>query len=245
MKYLQKSLLPVLLFGLISSASGAVLLQDNFNDNSLDPAKWATYIPSGTGITSTPSVAEANERLELKGRGYLNSAFNIDPDDYSGGISITGTWTFTNTSDFISIVTRSSGVQAGNYGETSSGAEFRSTTNGELLIQSRSGDVSINSAVNSTFTMNLNSLYDFTVIDGNGKLSITLTERGNTANTATATANLGPVRSSYTSNLITFKNREGGSTAYLDDVVISSIPEPSSSLLIVLSAFSLFARRRR
>ncbi|YCM44254.1 PEP-CTERM sorting domain-containing protein [Verrucomicrobiaceae bacterium 227] len=230
---------------LVSTSSAAVLLQDNFDDNSIDAAKWNVVIPTGSSVGS-PSVTEAGSRMELAQRGHLNSASPINPDSYSGGIIITGTWFFGATDDFMQVLTRTDGTPAGQYGETANGVEFYITNGNVVQIRTRNdANIAVTDSGSGTIVRNLNTPYDFTITDGAGDLSFTITERDNAANTVSVSATLGAINPAYTDNLVTFHNREGGNrTSYLDDVTITSIPEPTTSALVLLSLGGLALRRR-
>jgi len=237
----------------LQSAAAVPLVSDDFNDNTLDPAKWTTNlnIPQG-GAT----VTEQNQRLELVSRGHLNTAQEYDPVTL-GGLRITGQWTFVSgqggpgAPEFIQVLTRSDGTPAGQYGETANGVEFyMQTDNGNLIIRTRNAatiDLTQLTAP-SIGAVNANQVFNFEAIDdGLGGLSFTMTEVGGAQRTATATAMINS--DNFDSNVVTFHNREDGRISYLDNVSIETlavIPEPSSIVLATLGMLGLacVARRR-
>ena len=79
----------VLAIGFASFASATTLLQDDFNDNSLDASKWTVVKTDSQSV-----VADVNQQIELQRGGILNTASSFDPDTpaYDGGIKITGQW---------------------------------------------------------------------------------------------------------------------------------------------------------
>ena len=248
----------VAMFFSLSSATAVPLLSDDFNDNSLDPAKWTTNlnIPQGGA-----SVTEQNQRIELVSRGHLNTALEYDPVTL-GGLRITGDWTFVSGEggpggppEFIQVLTRSDGLPnpANCCGETTNGVEFYMQTNdGNLVLRTRNAaTIGVTQLTNPSIgAVNANQVFNFEVIDdGLGGLSFTMTEIGGAGRTATAT---GTVDSDlFNSNVVTFHNREAGRISYLDNVSIETltvIPEPSSIVLAALGLLGLVCvvlRRRR
>lgn len=203
-----------------ASSAPLILLEDDFNDNSIDPAKWNVVL---SGIPQNPkSVTETGGQMRLEGRGHLNTAQQFDPlDPGVGGLKITGTWEFGND-DFLQILTRSDGTPGGGYGETNNGIEmFAFTGNNQVLIRGRGGaSVTGGGAVNLPGGIPNGGIFDFEFTDDGTNLSATLTQVGNPANTATVTATS---TSDMPTDLIVFHNRESGRVAYLDDVVVESL----------------------
>jgi hypothetical protein len=110
-----------------TARADSVLLQDDFNDNSLDPSKWTVVLPN---IDGTPGVTEQNQHIELTDRGYLVTANQYDPS-LVGPLTLTGTWTFNSATnsfqqeDRTGVITRSDAVPYGPpYGEVHNGVGF-------------------------------------------------------------------------------------------------------------------------
>ena len=210
---------------LAGSASAAPLLEDNFDDNSLDSAHWSTnlIIPQGGA-----SVTEQNQRMELVARGHLVTAEQYDPVAL-GGIRLTGQWTFVSGDDFMQVLTRTDGLPAGQYGETANGIEFLvALTNATKVVEIRTRNAaSIQVTQDAAGVINAagGMTFDFEIIDnGAGGLSFTMTETGDPANTATTTATV--VSDNFDLNHVAFHNRESAArTAYLDNVVISTLED--------------------
>ena len=205
---------------------GGLPLVDDFNDNFRNPRYWTTNtaIPQGGA-----SVTERNQRTEIVGRGYLNTAEEFDPA-ILGGIVVTGQWTFVTGDDFMQIILRSDGVPdpANCCGETRNGIEFNvSLTDAikDLQIYTRNaGTITVNQDTTGILTAaGPGMTFDFEIADdGNGGLSFTMTQVGNPANTAFSTATI--TTDNFAQNFIAFHNREGGRTAYLDNVSVTRGP---------------------
>jgi len=194
----------------------SVLLQDDFNDNSIDPAKWNVVLPRGGS-----SVTETGGRMRFNDRGYLNTAQQFDPTA-SGGLKITGVWQI-GTDDFLQLLTRSDGTPGGSYSETNNGVElYVHSRNNTFQIRGRGG-ATVTGAVNGTLPGGMadGKTFYFELIDDGANLWATLTEAGNPTNTATATATCVV---DMPTDLIVFHNREGGGgrVSFLDDVLITS-----------------------
>ncbi len=223
------------------AASAGILLQDDFNDNSIDPLKWTTNttIPAGSA-----SVNEMNGRMELVNRGHLVTAQQYDPL-VVGGVRITGRWTFAlfDVADFLQILTRSSGTPDGAFGETTEGVEFQSTLT-TLSILGRGGVAVAN--VSTPITIGMGDVFDFEIVDDGFNVSIALNEVGGDGTTAFVSTTSA---TDAATDFVVFHNREAavgsGHVAYLDDVVIQTVPEPSSLVLASLGVAGLFVIRRR
>jgi hypothetical protein len=225
-------------------AAPLILLQDDFNDNSIDGSTWNVVLSA----PGSPGVTETGQRIQLVGRGHLNTAQNVDPNSPTvGGLRITGTWQFGND-DFLQILTRSDGTPAGSFGETANGIEmFAYTGNNTLQWQNRGGG----SVVGRTSVLMPGGItpgqtFDFELIDDGFNLQATLTQVGNPANTGTIT---GTSSFAPATNLIVFHNRENGRVSFLDDVVVASltlqaVPEHSTCALSIMGLLGLLATVR-
>src|SRR6188474_2761440 len=78
-------------------ALAAPLVSDNFNDNSIDTAKWDTNLFSGFTNTSVP-LAETSQRLEI---GPLLQSFN---GSAYRGIRTVNTYNFSGAYSFVELV---------------------------------------------------------------------------------------------------------------------------------------------
>jgi hypothetical protein len=206
-----------------TSAAYPILLQDNFDDNSLDASKWNAVT---AGIPQAgASVVEANSRLQMTGRGHLVSAQQFDPAD--GGIRVEGRWTF-GSDDFMQVLTRSDGQPSGGFGETLNGIEFFAFDgNDQMSISQRVNGVSTNLGT-TAIDISAGDVFDFLITDDGDNLLFQLTQVGGDGTTAQL---VGASSQSYAQNFLAFHNRESGRVAFLDDVVVSSlqaVPEPAS-----------------
>lgn len=215
-------LLGMLLAAAPSAQAGPlVLLEDDFDDNSLDATKWVVRTD---GFNKPPtSATEQNQQMEIEGRAHLNTVSQFDPSDAAvGGLSITGRWEFVTGDDMMQILTRTDGTPAGTYGETANGIEFRAYGgNQQVEILAKGGASISGQSGNGAMPGNINAgdIFDFAITDDGSNLSFTLTRVSNPAQFITVTAS-----SSYSpaSNLITFHNRESGRRSNLKHVVIAS-----------------------
>ncbi|MEA1951038.1 MAG: PEP-CTERM sorting domain-containing protein [Planctomycetota bacterium] len=240
----------IVLLGSTNLPGDVVLLQDDFNDNSLDTGIWFTdlSIPQGGA-----SVTEQNNRMELVNRGHLNTVSEFDPTVLPGGITITGKWTFDTlgNGDMFQVLTRSDGVPenvAGKYGETQNGIQFRAyTISNGMGISARGASLAVGNQSNATVDIAAGNVFDFTIVDDGANLSFTMTQVGNPSNTGTATAVV--TADTFGMDHVVFHNREhsGGTPhiAFLDDVVITTVPEPSTLLLLAMGLSGLAVVRRR
>ena len=225
--------------GTIDARAG-VLVQDNFNDNSIDQTKWTPNPNSGT-------VVEANGRIEITNRGYLDTAAQYDPL-VQGPLRITGEWTFQNADwpghDIMAVLTRSDAVPTGTYRETQNGIEFQLNGDGGLRILSRVNGVETYLAPILDFEVNSGERFFFDARDDGLNLSFFVQQIGGAGRSASLTAT-SPL--DFGSDLIVFHNRENSSTAYLDNVTIEQVPEPSTFVLASLGSLGIlgYAVKRR
>ena len=88
--------------------------------------------------------------------------------------------------------------------------------------------------------------FEFSIVDNANNLSFTVTEVGDSSNTATVTATSNYVS---TTNHIAFSDRDESLLLALDNVLVQDIPEPSTLILTALGLVSLgcvsWRRRRR
>lgn len=231
----------------ISSLGGppTLPLADNFDSNTLDLSKWMVI---NAGIPGSPQTVVQNGRVEITGRSHFQTFNEVNPD--LNPIMISGRWTFANPGDqdFLQIEGRSDGLPSGSYGETANGVEFFLNTGGNVQpdIRSRSGAITVGNVVKTgSMTLGAGDALDFTIIDNRGQLSFLVTKVGNPAMTASVTATI--LSDNFNQDFIAFHNREGGRTAYLDNLTILEIPEPVTITLLALASTGLggYIRRRR
>lgn len=210
-----------------------ILLQDNFNDNSLDPTKW---------LVTKGSVSEVNQRIELFDRGILATQSQFDPASL-GGVRISGQFRFLDGTfpdhDFLQILTRSDGVPGGGFNEVENGIEFHANANDTIEIVSHVNGVLTLLSAFVPLQIDDNDLFHFEAFDDGFNLSFSMTEVGGQGAFATVTASSPLI---FAQNRIVFHNRENNNSSaslnYLDDVLIEQVPgaaatpEPSSAALL-------------
>lgn len=230
----------VLAAGLFPHAARAqIILQDDFNDNSLDPSKWYTAQPFGDS-----STLETGQRIELRNRGYLITQNQFDPTN--GGLRIQGQFTFTNATfpghDNFQIVTRTNGIHGGGSGELLNGISFLLIGNDAIGIDNRTTGTVLGIA---PLTINNGERFEFDVRDNGIDLFFHVQKIGGDGAAATLMATSNTLSAI---NRIAFYNREfnnGTSTlGYLDDVIVT-VPEPGGFLLAGVAATGWIVRRRR
>ncbi len=229
----------VVALALAVTAEGSFVIQDDFNDNSLDSSLWWV---NTSGIPQNPkSVTETNQHIELEGRAHLNTQQQITPGVTDVRIEISGLWTFVSGDDMLQILTRSDGQPAGSYGETNSGIEFYAFgANDDFTIRGRGASVT-NLATTNNLDIAGGDTFSFFITDDGTNLSFGLWELNDPTSWATGTATS---TSDMATNYIVFHNRESGRRSNLDDVLIEGVPEPGSMALLALGLLGL-ARRRR
>jgi CSLREA domain-containing protein len=194
-------------------------LADDFNDDSLDGAKWQTVLPFTQSY-----VSEAGQRINLWNRGYLNSRSHFRASA-AAPVRITGQVTMRDSSDdLFHVITRSDGTPSGTWGEARNGIEFRlDAISDQLMILKRSDGGSVVLA-SSAMAIDGDIAYNFVVEDDGTSVRLTVTRADDAGITATVVAQ---DSTAFAANHVTFYNREdiGGSYgvhyATLDNVVIA------------------------
>ncbi|MFC5050138.1 PEP-CTERM sorting domain-containing protein [Rubritalea spongiae] len=241
----------------VVQAGAAVLIQDDFNDNSLNSSIWTVDTDNSAHTRALDGViSEVNGQMEFNGRPRLLTTTAINPDDYAGGIMITGQIEFASPDDVFQIVTRTDNTKVTSgparfYAELATGVSFSLNANGTSSVPTivNRGGFTLDALVTTgdALDFDTNSILDFVIIDnGAGGLSFTVTDQGSGDSATTTTSITG---GTAVGNLIAFYNRESQIAdtmlSNLDNVTISSVPEPSSAFLLGLSGVALMIRRRR
>jgi len=207
-----------------ASARAAVVLSDDFDDNSLDAALWAVRTDLPGGKAAFASVTEESAHIKLKDRGHLNTVSQFDPTA-TGGVWISGEWTFNTLGgvDSMQILTRSDGSPTGGSGETLNGIEFQYWTNGtQPNIVSRGGSLGVGAVVKTgALALAQGDTFRFDAIDDGTNLYFSMTEVGTPTSTASVQSTV--TADSFAQDLIVFHNREETGTshiAFLDNVEV-------------------------
>ncbi len=218
----------------ISVAAGGILLQDDFNDNKLNPAKWVVY--ADASITPGASVTEIRQWIEMYNRGHLVTVDEFMPTAIDG-ITIRGRVTFVDSEfeDSFQVRTRTDGIPVPPFGEAQDGAAFRinsasGTSTSSGISVSCSGVISGQYKV-LKLDINKGESFDFVAQDDGYNVSLRVTQVGGDGTTgAISTVCAG---TSATNN-IAFYNREllGSldNIVYLDDVIIEKGLVPSHKI---------------
>jgi hypothetical protein len=218
-----------------------VLLQDNFNDNSLDPTKWTTVLPD---IPGTPSVTEQNQHIEITDRGYLVTASQYDPS-LVGPLTLTGTWTFDTSAfafqqeDYMEVFTRSDAVPYGApYGEVHNGVGFilhmQGDNPGNMWIADYEYGKGSAELAETPIVIRNGDSFHFTIQDDGLHVTFSVQQiNGPASGVLTA-----DVATHFSENHIVFYNAQRDTNpvpklSILDDVRLTgAVPEPSSILLL-------------
>lgn len=219
-----------------------VLLQDNFNDNSLDPAKWHIVLPD---IPGPPSVVEQNQRLELRNRGHLVTQNEYDPA-VVGPLTITGTWTFSlpqtafQQEDYFQVYTRTdAAVDGPPYGDSRNGVGFNlimhQNNPGQMWINYRVFPGQFANLANTPIMIRNHDSFRFTITDTGSTVSFAVQQLTGGNASAQITANV-PIH--FDTNRVDFHNAQFSivnKVSYLDDVTI----EGTAPTDLVAESFAL------
>lgn len=200
-------------------------VSDTFDGTTVDPNLWTVVLSPLPG--GSPSVVQHDGAIFLTDRAHLHTAQQYNP---RGGVHVTGEWTMVGGGeDVLQILTRSSGVPAGQFGETSFGIGFNQwSATSEAHNAFGIGGDNFTSTGSLTFLPGITYLFDVT--DDGFNLTFTLTNKGNPSESIT-----GHATSTFVAptNYVTFHNREsccdGTHVAKLDNVVIDQLPVRNSA----------------
>ncbi len=206
-----------------------VLVSDDFNDNSLNPALWTV----GNWTSTVPArsinnnVVEQNQRIEITHAAKLITVGDFAPGAQpEAGLQITGRVTFATNFEAFRILTRSDGItpNPSDFGSVQTGVEFAFDNANNMTINGIGGAVITGLTNNGNVPKATGETYDFFVRDDGTNLTFTMTQVGGSKQrTVTAASVFAPAV-----NKIVMHNREnsdGNHTLFLDDVTIAS---PSS-----------------
>jgi hypothetical protein len=209
---------------LVSVAVGnptRVLLHDDFEGPSLDPNKWTTDVSFPN--FGTPEVTQEGGQVVFRNRGYLKTTHSFDPSKL-GGIRITGT-AFIGTDEIFTILTRTSAVPSGVFGESFNGLSFRVFTpdffpSGAIGIETWN-EAQSTVLTRADFTYVPGAAYAFDATDDGRHVTLALSQESDPTNHVEVAADT-DYRSG--SNLIAFHNREQlGSGVEMNFVKVESL----------------------
>ena len=229
-----------------------IVMQDNFNDMSIDSTKWVTLV-SGDGVIDELASGWLSIQPN-SGRAFLVTKDEWDPNVAPVTVSgllyapySDGMWTFLRSADYL----RGDGEpEGGTYLAMSVGivsavntdtiGAFHYYPDGATPWGEAAGtDASLPS------TSPLEHMWDFMITDDGSSVTTTMTSRSDPSKTATHT--FASSQDSYGSYHIGF---QASSFGYWDDIVISQakVPEPSALILSLMAGLGLLAyawRKRR
>jgi hypothetical protein len=208
-----------------TALSAQVLLTDDFNDSTINPALWTVILPNGGS-----SVIENGGALTTAGRGILGSVAG-----FTSPYTISGSFTMNDSLEHFNVVFRTD-LSAGDFGERRGIFVSFSNDGDQISIQrySNAGDNEL-LAVKS-YSLATSQSYSFEIMDTG---SVVMLSIGGTLE-LTGSSNYS------TGNKIGFYSREFGSTSTsVDSLTVTAIPEPATySALIGFMAFGLVTIRR-
>ncbi len=244
------ALLSVVLFA--AGSVGAALVEDNFDDNSLDAGKWQTSLPPGGAVT------EASGRLRLTDGGSLVTQDSFEPD--AAGIVISGDMVINVVSDRLFFTSHGGGLLTDAGGERHMGMRW--------FITGFNGTVSLDSVVlrdstggslgSPTVVSNLTGIvagstqlqFVWGISDTESSFVITVAA-GDVSGASGEFSAIVPITSpltfNHTTRYIIFQNNNNFANLDLDNIVIGSpsIPEPAAGMLLGLGGLAFLGRSRR
>ncbi len=199
---------------------------DDFEDDSINLTTWKTI--TGTisqdldGTLRGGNVTETEGSLLFESRGYLHTSREFDPE-VVGGLEISGQVTLLSDQDIFSITTRSDAMPGVVFGEVNSGVRFNLEARADTIsINSRNGDHTVtNQVIEGALNFVTNGVYLFNIIDdGEGSLSMTISDANTPENVISITADL--TADTSDTNFVVLYNREGPRSSNLNEIQITA-----------------------
>lgn len=212
----MKKLIPLLLIA-FNSSYGVILLEDDFNDGSIDPAKWSTTLANGSS-----AVSESGGFLTTQARGILGSV-----NTFAGSYSIAGSFAMQDGLEHFNVTFRTDLSDTGVSGERN-GVFVSFSNDGDQISIQKFDDGTNEFLAVKNYTLTTGQFYSFEIIDDgtNVSLSVDGVEELTGSDTFTSGGKIG------------FYSREfSGSSTQIDSITVSTVPEPSMYALV----FGLFA----
>jgi len=188
-------------------APAQVLLQDDFDNNTLNPAEWKV-VTQGVPF-ATPSVVAENQRVTITNRGHLVTVREFDPNQTA--LRTTGTWEFGSLGDFLQVLTRSDGIPSGTFGEAQNGLHFLARSGqvapgDEVVIVVQGSLIALGDPrIQGSVTLAPGAVFDFDILDRGTDVSFTVSSLGLGSRTVTVKVLKDPTETKH----IVFHNREG------------------------------------
>jgi hypothetical protein len=230
---------------LLSCKAQAQILYDDFNGSSINTSLWQTSTPF-----SDSSITESGGSAVFQNRGRI-----ITINALPTVLDITGSFEFTgNIHDSFYVMTRTDGISTQPWGGFDHGIGFGFEIQNDLgqtanNIWITDNDYSVSSAdlTRGTYSLSLNTLYNFRITDNGNNLALYIGDLTTPLLTASD--------SSVYGNQVALNNREGtgggssisaGSMVKLDYLNIQAVPEPSTAWLALVGGLGAsFLRWRK
>ena len=236
----RKSALLICGLFVISQTQSQTLIED-FNGASLNTSKWSSFYPN----FGNSDLVQSGGVMTFKNGAFLNSVDQFNNPTITGKFSFTG-WSY----DRLKIIFRSNGSSIDSNWQTPIGGigiQFTPSSNPDYGASKTIQFWDFNSATQlayTGFTINMNTQYDFKIVDSGNLVSVYLNNSVTPTLTYSSTLSFG--------NYVQIGNREQaagfGPPPYyvqLDSVSISSVPEPSALSLLAIGLGGLAMLRRR
>lgn len=218
----------LVLCGVFSSALNAQTITDTFSGTTLNSSNWVASAFTGGSVT-------VNDGLTLTARGRITSAFG-----FTGPLTITGTVSFPDTNEYLSIMFRFSGTyDEPTYGSASDGI-------GVLIGPALNGvkfHVGDNNGgyqpIHVGFSYSINTPYNFKITDDGLNVTLYMNDMTTPLFTTTSAISSG--------NLVGFYSRENIGLSQISAIQVTTVPEPATwgVMIVGLGALGLVSLRRR
>lgn len=217
----------MVLCGIFSSALNAQTLTDTFSGTTLNSSHWIASAFTGGSVT-------VNDGLTLAARGRITSAYG-----FTGPLTITGTVSFPNTEEYLTIMFRFSGTyDEPTYGSASDGIGvlIGPALNGvKFHIGNNSGG---DQPIHVGFSYSIDTAYNFKVTDDGLNVSLYVNDMVTPLFTTTSGISSG--------NLVGLYSRENIGLSQISAIQITAVPEPATwGVIVGLGALGLVILRRR